>query len=71
MNLTTAGRPTVYLARFLVVLALLALFGAWATQLTGRTLLGVDQQHFFNDATVLALLGIAFFIDAFWHARNL
>lgn len=71
MNATTAGRQTIYLARLLIVLAFLALLGAWVTQLTGSTLMGMDQQHLFNDAIVLALLGIALFIDAFWHARNL
>lgn len=70
MNAMTAGQPTVYFARLLVALAFLALLGAWLTQLTGRTLLGMSQQHFFNDAGVLALLGIALFVDAFWHARN-
>jgi len=71
MGSTTLGRPAVYLARLLILLAFLALLGAWVTQLTGGTLLGMDQRHLFNDAIVLALLGIALFIDAFWHARDL
>lgn len=70
MHSMTAGRPTVYVARVLIALAFLALGGAWITQLTGRTLLGMSQQHLFNDAGTLALLGIALFVDAFWHARN-
>lgn len=70
MRTTTPGQSTVYIGRVLVVLALLALFGAWTTQLTGGTLFGMSQQHFFSDATALALLGIAFFVDAFWHARK-
>lgn len=71
MESTTAVRPAVYLARALIGLAFLALVAAWVTQLPGSTLLGMSQQHLFNDATVLALLGIAIFVDAFWHAPNL
>lgn len=65
------ARPAIYIARLLIALACLALGGAWVTQLTGAPLLGMTQQHFFSDATVLALLGIALFADAFWHARAL
>lgn len=61
----------VHLGRVLLALAFLALLGAWLTQLTGGTLLGMSQQHLFDDATVLALLGIGSFLDALWHARNL
>lgn len=51
-------------------LAFLALLGAWFTQLTGGNLLGMSQQHLFNDAIVLSLLGIGMMIDALWHSRN-
>lgn len=71
MDSTTGARRAIYLARALIALAFLALLGAWVTQLTGATLLGMSQQHFFNDASALALLGIALFVDAYWHARNL
>lgn len=71
MATTTAARPAIYVARVLIALAFLALLGAWVTQPTGDTLLGMSQQHLFNDVTALALLGIALFIDALWHARNL
>lgn len=60
----------VNLGRVFLVLAILALLGAWVTQLTGRALLGMSQQHLFSEAIVLALLGIGMFLDAFWHARN-
>lgn len=70
MNAMIAGRPTAYLARVLIALAFLALAGAWITQLTDRTLMGMNQQHCFDDAGTLALLGIALFLDAFWHARR-
>ena len=70
MNAPTAARIAVYIGRILFALALLALLGAWLTQLTGAPLLGMSQQHLFSDATVLALLGIGMFLDALWHARS-
>lgn len=70
MSTTSGARITVYIGRVLLTLAFLALLGAWVTQLTGGTLFGMGQQHLFNDATVLALLGIGMFLDALWHARN-
>ncbi len=54
-----------------MVVTLLALIGAWITQLTGRPLAGMSQQHLFNDATVLSLFCIAGLIDALVHAKNL
>ena len=70
MNVTTGVRFFVNAGRLLLLLALLALFGAWITQLTGATLLGMTQQHLFNDAMALALLGIGMFLDALWHERH-
>ena len=70
MNAASAARTAVYIGRVLFTLALLALFGAWITQLTGSPLFGMSQQHLFSDATVLALLGIGMFLDALWHGRN-
>ncbi len=71
--MTTPGavRPAVYIGRTLLALAFLALVGAWITQLTGRTLWTMSQQHLFNDAVALALLGIGMLLDAIWHARHL
>lgn len=60
----------VYLGRVFFVLAFLALLGAWLTQLTGGTLLGMSQQHLFNEAIVLSLFGIGMFLDALWHSRT-
>lgn len=73
MNAPTkvGARYAVYIGRIFLTLALLALVGAWITQLTGAPLVGMNQQHLFNDATVLALLGIGMFLDALWHARKL
>lgn len=61
----------IYLGRVLLGLSALAFLGAWFTQLTGGDVFGMTQQHLFNDAIVLALLGIGSFLDALWHARNL
>lgn len=69
MNPTTASRIAINIGRILLTLALLALLGAWITQLTRTTLFGMSQQHLFSDATVLALLGIGMFLDGLWHAR--
>lgn len=68
MNMTKAA---VNLGRFFGLLALLALAGAWITQVSGRTLLGMSQQHLFNDAVVLALFCIAGLLDGLVHAKNL
>lgn len=70
METTKATSLMVYLGRILFALAFLALLGAWLTQLTGGTLLGMSQQHLFNDAIVLSLFGIGMFLDALWHARS-
>ncbi len=60
----------VYLGRIFFFLAVLSLMGAWFTQVTGATLLGMNQQHLFNDAIVLSLFGIGMFLDALWHSRS-
>ncbi|MFZ5479259.1 MAG: hypothetical protein ACOZNI_21015 [Myxococcota bacterium] len=59
----TVGR----IAAFLGVLALL---GAWATQIAGGTILGMDQTHLFYDAIGLFLLAIFCLMDAWWHGRR-
>lgn len=68
---TRGARIMVALGRASVFLGLVALVGAWLTAVTGGTFLGLTQQHLFNDAVVLSLIGIAFFVDAYWHARNI
>ncbi|MGI8468234.1 MAG: hypothetical protein ACR2N3_07260 [Pyrinomonadaceae bacterium] len=70
MDTKKATTYTVYLGRIFFALAFLALLGAWLTQATGGTLLGMSQQHLFNDAIVLSLFGIGMFLDALWHWRN-
>ena len=61
----------VNLGRIFFALAFFSLLGAWFTQLTGGTLLGMNQQHLFNDAIVLSLFGVGMFLDALWHSRNI
>lgn len=65
-----AGRLSIRIGRTFGVLAFLALLGAWTTQLTGGTILGMGQQHFFNDATVLALLCIVGLLDGLVHSKE-
>ena len=70
---TTAARLarlSIIIARLLLTLALFALIGAWVTQLTGAALFGLSQQHLFNDAIALSLLGIGAFLDALWHGER-
>ena len=64
-------KMAIYVGRLCGVLAVFALIGAWITQLTGRPLAGMSQQHLFNDATVLSLFCIAGLVDALVHAKNL
>ena len=64
-------KMAIYVGRFCGVFALLALIGAWITQLTGRPLAGMSQQHLFNDATGLSLFCVAGLVDALVHAKNL
>ena len=70
MNANPSARLAVFVGRLLLALALVALVGAWATQLMGSPLLGMSQQHLFSDATVLALLGIGSFLDALYHVKG-
>ena len=71
MSEVKATKLFVYLGRFLLVLASLALLGAWLTQSSGVTFLGFTQAHLYNDAIVLSLLGIGMFLDALWHSRSI
>lgn len=60
----------VMIGRMFLVLSFLALLGAWLSQIQGGPVLGLSQEHLFNDAIVLALLGIAAMVDAYWHGQE-
>lgn len=60
-----------YAGRLLLTLALLTLLGAWMTQLTDGSFLGLSQQHLYNDAMALALLGIGSLLDSICHAKGI
>lgn len=64
-------RFAVNCGRVLLALALLTLTGAWATQVAEQPILGMSQQHFFNDSIALSLLGIGAFLDALYHAKGI
>jgi hypothetical protein len=49
--------------------AFVALLGAWIADLFGP-LLGLSSTHLFADATVLALLSLGLFADAWWHRQE-
>lgn len=70
MNANARARYTVYVGRALWTLALLAMMGTWIVQLTGKPLLGMDQQHLANDAIALALLGIGALLDGLLHTKG-
>jgi len=57
----------VNVGRILLSLAFLSILGAWWTQLTGGDLFGLSQQHLFNDAMALSLLGIGSLVDGKIH----
>lgn len=71
MNATRAARFFTLAGRLLLTLAFVALVGAWITQVTGGAIFGMGQQHLFNDAIALALLGIGCLLDALLHLKNL
>ena len=66
-----AAAAMVVIGRLLLTISFIALLGAWLADVTDGEVAGLSQQHLFNDAIVLALLGIASMLDAFWHARAL
>ena len=67
MNIT---KTTAIVGRIWGWLGLLALIGAWISQLTGQPLFGMSQEHLFNDAIVLTLLCIASLVDSLVHAKG-
>lgn len=58
------------LGRLALTVSFLSLLGAWFTQVSGSLLFGMSQQHLFNDAIVLALIGIAGLIDGVIHNKE-
>jgi hypothetical protein len=70
-NPTADVRFFVSVGRVFGALAFLALLGAWLSQAIGGSVMGMSQQHLFNDAIALALLGILCLVDALLHQKNL
>lgn len=66
----SSSRIMVAIGRILVGLSFLALFAGWLSELTGGTVFGFREDHFFRDAVVTALLGLACLADAAWHAKR-
>ena len=60
-----------FLGRLLLTLAFLSLCSAWVTEVTGRPLGGMSQQHLFNDSMSLSLLGIGSLAGALLHSKGI
>lgn len=56
-------------ARVAGTLAFLALIGAWLATMRGGPVLGMSEQHLFNDAIVLSLFAIAGLLDGIVHRQ--
>ena len=62
---------SITIARVCGIFAIISLIGAWITQITGGSILGMSQQHLFFDSIALSLISIGNFIDSLLHSRNL
>lgn len=71
MNPERGARITAGIGRAALCLSVLALLGAWVATASAAPILGLRAEHLFADATVFALLGIAFLIDALLHRQRL
>ena len=60
----------VNIGRLALTVSFLSLLSAWWTQLSGGLFLGMNQQHLFSDATVLALIGIGSLVDGIIHQKE-
>lgn len=69
MEPATRTRLVIMAGRMWGWLSLMTLLLAWTTEVTGRPILGMTQQHFFNDAIVLALLSICNLLDSLVHIK--
>lgn len=59
------------IARISGVLAFITLICAWITQVTGGSIMGMSQQHFFFDSIALSLISIGNLLDGLLHSKNL
>lgn len=64
-------RSAAVIGRILGGLGVLALIGAWITQVTQQPLFGMSQQHLSNDAIALELTCIAGLVDSLVHSKQL
>lgn len=71
MDKKTEVRYTVSIGRIFSALAFLAVLGAWFTQLSHTTFLGLDWPQLLFDAIVLLLGGTGLFLDALWDMSNI
>ena len=64
-------RYTVSIGRIFIALAFLAFLGAWFTQSSHITFLGLDWPQLLFDAIVLSVGGTGMFLDALWDMSNI
>lgn len=57
--------------RVICFFAILALLGAWTAHATDKEIMGMNEQHLFNDATVLSILSLVFLFGGFLHSKDL
>lgn len=66
-----SAKLVIGIGRATLILSMVALVAAWISSASGKPIAGLGQEHLFSDATVLALLGIAFLIDGIIHRQGL
>lgn len=64
-------RYTNYVGRVFIGLALLALLGAWLSQVRQTTILSLELPQLLVDAILLSLAGTGLLLDAHWDRRNI
>lgn len=69
--ISISAQTAVGFGRLALGLGFISLLGAWLTQLSGQSFLGMSQNHLFNDAIVLSLLGIGMLLDARFHNKGI
>jgi hypothetical protein len=57
--------------RVLLTLAFVTLLGAWLAEFRDGSFAGLTQQHLFNDALALGILGVGGLLDGLLHSKGL
>jgi uncharacterized membrane protein len=68
---TRRAKIVFVIERVFGVLAFIALLCAWITQVTGGSIMGMNQQHFFFDSIALSLVSIGYLLNGLLYSKNL